>query len=133
MHEHEHRREYVISEAVRAGKFSESRADHYRQMFDADPPGTERVLAALASALPGEHPYPPELFPELARSRNRRSDVQAASHLPRAPLPQAPSPQPSTGAVGAEGGVTSEQVAAWSRQLFPETRGVSGRIVRCND
>ena len=133
MHEHEHRREYVISEAVRAGKFSESRADHYRQMFDADPPGTERVLAALASALPGEHPYPPELFPELARSR-KLAQTRASSSSSSPPLPYAPSPPTvSLAEEGAGGGVTPEQVAAWSRQLFPETRGVSGRIVRCND
>jgi hypothetical protein len=45
-------REAVLDEAVRAGKFSPARKEHYRRLYDADPVGTEQVLALLASSLP---------------------------------------------------------------------------------
>jgi hypothetical protein len=75
------------------------------------------VLAALVSAFP-EPPYPRELFPELARQRpyNRGRRAVAASALPQ-PVP------------AATGAITDEQVAAWTRSLFPETAAAGrGRV-----
>lgn len=40
-------RDEVIGEAVRAGKFSAARADHWRRIWDADPEGTREVLGTL--------------------------------------------------------------------------------------
>jgi hypothetical protein len=115
---HELRREHVISECIRAGKFNKARAPFWEKEYDRDPAGTERTLTALVSVTEGAPPYPPELFPHL--SQRRRPQVHSASVAATAP-PPAP----------AEAG--DEQVEAWTRQLFPETRATRGRIVRCND
>jgi hypothetical protein len=42
------RRERVIAAAVKAGKFKQSRVDHYRRLWAADPEGTERLIGVLA-------------------------------------------------------------------------------------
>jgi hypothetical protein len=44
------RRERVLDAAVAAGKFLPSRRSHYAAMYDADPAGTEQVLAIMAGA-----------------------------------------------------------------------------------
>jgi hypothetical protein len=63
-----YRREYVLAQAVSAGKFAPERSTHYRTLYDRDPAGTEVLLARLASgvAAGGGAPYPRELFPELS-------------------------------------------------------------------
>lgn len=40
-------RDEVIAAAVREGKFSAARSDHWRRLWDADPEGTREVLATL--------------------------------------------------------------------------------------
>lgn len=71
-------RDAVIEAAIGAGKFSASRRDHYRQAWDADPAGTERVIASLVPALAApsaprhsappasDDAYPQSWFPEVA-------------------------------------------------------------------
>lgn len=41
-------RDSTIAAAVRDGKFSADRADHYRRLWDRDPKGTKRAIASLA-------------------------------------------------------------------------------------
>lgn len=117
----ETRREYVIDVAVAAGKFPEERRTHYRQMYNRDPVGTERVLAALGSVTVPAPLYPRELFPELSRpSTHVRASSQADAGATAASAPPArPAPAPATGPLHSE--ITDEQVAQWSRRLFPET------------
>lgn len=144
MHDHAQRRDYLISEAIRAGKFTAARAQHYRQMYDRDPAGTEQLLAALAPAgtalaaagalagHPGPQaepaPYPRELFPELAR-HDRHAPVAPALAAVAAPQP-APPARPAAD----PGVIPPEQVARWSAELFPETQAArGGRVTRAND
>src|SRR5262245_39487547 len=67
------RRDALISAAIAAGKFAPDRREHYRQMYDRDPGGTELVLAALTPGVPPvpvasfNSPHTAELFPDLAR------------------------------------------------------------------
>jgi hypothetical protein len=49
MNDRQYRRERIIEEAVAAGKFGEGRRQHYRNIYDADPAGAERLIALLAS------------------------------------------------------------------------------------
>lgn len=137
------RREQLLAEAVRAGKFTAQRAEHYRQLYDSDPAGTEQVLAALApvgnaitaaavlagapaAVLAEVPPYPRELFPELVR-RERRAAPPAAAE-------PAAAEHVRPGAPPAEASIRDEQVARWSAELFPETQAQQhGRITRAND
>lgn len=57
---HEQDREALLGAAVRAGKFSRERQEHYRALFDADPKGTRELLAAMAPVLAGEPPKAPK-------------------------------------------------------------------------
>ncbi len=63
----------AIDAAVKAGKIAASEAAAYRQRYDRDPAGTERLLARLASshiptaACVGERPRGTGLLPELTR------------------------------------------------------------------
>jgi hypothetical protein len=123
MDNHALRREHVINEAIRAGKFSESRRAFWTAEYDRNPARTEQTLASLASGLDGEPPYPRELFPELSRrhSPHTRRTAVAAS----APPPPPPAAE-----------IVDEEVARWSRELFPETVAAGAgrqRIVHCND
>lgn len=43
------RREALLSDAVKAGKFPPSRIDHYRKLHSADAKGTEKLIADLAA------------------------------------------------------------------------------------
>src|SRR5437660_7026169 len=92
---HALRREHLLAEAVQAAKFLPDRAAYWRAQYDADPAATEHVLAALApvpQALAGTpaaavaRPYPPELFPELARHERRapigRTQVETRAAQP---------------------------------------------------
>src|SRR5215217_290837 len=64
---------FMIADAIRAGKFPKSREPHYRRLFASDPDGAtaliERLAPALANAQPGaaDDPLPAHWFPELAR------------------------------------------------------------------
>ncbi len=40
-------RDQVVAEAVRAGKFSAARAEHWKRLWDADPDGTREVMGSL--------------------------------------------------------------------------------------
>jgi hypothetical protein len=146
------RRDHVVGEAVRAGKFSPRRAKHWRTQYDRDPAGTEAALALLQSPLDGPQPYPRELFPELAKG-DRVSRFRALGSLPvakaatpisRTTLPgpgqvrsAAPSParsarRPSPSGAGPDV-PRFEDVADWSEQLgFPDNR-VVGRVTRAAD
>jgi hypothetical protein len=119
-------REYLLDDAVRAGKFPSDRKHVYRDMFDRDPQGTLTLINSLAPGIePGvaaaldrlgeRSPYPRELFPELRR-RPRAVLAAAITHAaeepPSLPSPVAEAPLP----------VKSAPVAGWSEQLFPEVR-----------
>lgn len=124
MRDHELRREYVRDQAVAAGKFSRSRAAYWRGEYDRDPAGTERTIASLASALTPDPPYPRELFPELSRPRTRRERATAPAPAAAAAVPPPPAPD------------VDEQVAAWSRELFPEAVAAGARprrVTRAQD
>jgi hypothetical protein len=92
------RREAVLADAVRAGKFLPHRVPHYRTMYDRDPAGTEALIAAI-----------------YAVGGDVLGHTQAAA--PAEPG-QAQHPHPVVPA--AEADLDPEQVAAWSRALFPE-------------
>jgi hypothetical protein len=133
------RRDYLIGEAVAAGKFMAERAPFYRERYDRDPAGTEQVLAMLAPALAGvaglePAPYPRELFPELDR-RARRAAGVPATFAPAATAPPAATAahaRPVTPA--AESALTPEQVGAWSHELgFDRVEASVGRVARAND
>jgi hypothetical protein len=122
------RRDRVLGEAIAAGKFGEHRRTFWTEQYDANPSQTEAVLAAMVSVQP-EPPYPQELFPELARRQQRPGRSRAAA----TPAPPAPAPghvrQSAPLPPAASGGVSDEQIAAWSRSLFPETASASGARV----
>jgi hypothetical protein len=120
------RKEHVINEAVRAGKFGESRREFWSSEYDRDPAGTERTLAALVPATAGTEPYPADLFPHLQRRHPQMRSATVAATAPITPAPPAPAE------------IEDEDVARWSRQLFPEVaRAAAGagrrRVVKCND
>jgi hypothetical protein len=118
------RRDYVLSEAIAAGKFGESRRAHWQGQYDRDPAGTEQVLAALVSVHP-EPPYPRSLFPELDRRQQRPGRAHATATATAPPPPPTPA---------ATGDISDEVVAGWSRSLFPETASASsGRVTRAHD
>jgi hypothetical protein len=122
---HELRREYVLDQAIASGKFGPARRAHWHRQYDLDPSGTEQVLASLASATVGEPPYPRELFPELSRQRSPRARKTAVAATA---APPAPTPPPQDALEAA--------VAAWTRELFPETAAAGAgprRVTRCND
>lgn len=82
-------RDKTISDAVQAGKFSKSRADHWRKLWDADPEGAKATIASLApdvipvterGSAPAEEDlsqeaYPASWFPELQAKNNNQSRV----------------------------------------------------------
>jgi hypothetical protein len=145
------RREYVLAEAVRAGKFSAKRAAHWRKQYDRDPASTEAALAMLAPALDGPQPYPRDLFPELAKK-----DRGSFRALRSSPAATAPAPAPSSPSVGRTGLVAAPQVlasqsrgqppqgalpgrpsadeiAAWSNALGFQRGAATGRVMRAGD
>jgi len=91
------RREAVLAEAVRVGKFAAHRVPHYRTMYDRDPAGTEALIAAIYGVGPGV--------------------LGSAAPTPGEPA-QAPHVHPVVPA--AEANLDPKQVTAWSRALFPE-------------
>jgi hypothetical protein len=124
------RREYLLDQAILAGKFPEQRRAHWSEQYDRDPVGTEQVFASLAS-LPkvaaDARPYPQGLFPELQRQ-------------PHQPRPAAPPALPAAHAEPVEAASASadtpeaEVVSGWTATMFPETaaRG-SSRVTRAHD
>ena len=40
-------REAFLDEAIKAGRFTEKRRDHYAALYDRDPLGTRKLVAAL--------------------------------------------------------------------------------------
>jgi|SRR5581483_7137257 len=142
------RRDYVISEAIRAGKFTAARAKHWRKQYDRDPAGTEAAIAVLASPLDGPQPYPKELFPELS-SRRRGSSPVASPTSPAATAaaptrvlsepqrvgsatpPPARSEQPPLSTGTAE--PSAEDVAGWSSALGFQNTPVAGRVTKAAD
>jgi hypothetical protein len=81
----EERRDSVLNDAIRAGKFPPARKEHFAQLYKADPTGTEELLAGMqggivpvmetghAAAGEGEatEAYPDSWFPELAAAKAR--------------------------------------------------------------
>lgn len=142
VNQHEHRREQVLAQAVAAGKFPESRREAYRQAYDNDPAGTERLIASLASgltpaqasALFGRPDPEPELsiaatlFPELRRPQSFRHGgspgATMAATVPAEPVQtvQAVPAEQQRPAPLAPGERLLDQalVDQWSRQLFPD-------------
>jgi hypothetical protein len=98
------RREAVLAEAVRVGKFLPHRVPHYRAMYDRDPAGTENLIAAIHALGPGV-----------------LDSAAAAAGEPA----QAPHVHPVVPA--AEADLDPQQVAAWSRALFPEAVAAGSR------
>jgi hypothetical protein len=129
--DHELRREHVLNEAVRAGKFTAARAAHYRALYDRDPAGTEQVLAMLAPALEGV----PAAVPPAehgGRVYGRGGSAPAAVVAQAGVAATAPRAVPAA-APEAEG-LTPETVAGWSRALFPEVgRETATRVTRAHD
>jgi hypothetical protein len=110
MHD-EQRREAVLAEAVRAGKFTAERLPHYRTMYDRDPAGTEAAINAMtavgAAVLGGA---------SVATSTEPPAQAQHVN-------PVAPPP-------AASADLSPELVAGWSRKLFPEAVAAKpGRIM----
>lgn len=139
---HELRREYVLDQAVAAGKFSRSRAAYWRGEYDRDPAGTEQTIASLASALTPDPPYPREiLFPTRLSRRRASSPAPATATAPAAaPAPPAAAREVPSGDEAGTGpgipgsGPSPEDVAAWSARLFPETvHAGAGRVTRAHD
>jgi hypothetical protein len=127
------RRDYLIGQAVQAGKFTAARAPFYQEMYDRDPAGTEQILAMLGPALAGvrgldpaeQQPYPRSLFPELDRRARRQAAPPAiAGNAPEA----AEHARPVTPA--AEVDLSPDQVGAWSHQLGFDTAAKAGRVTR---
>jgi hypothetical protein len=123
------RRDQLLDHAIASGKFGEARRAHWAAQYDRNPAGTEQALAVMVG-VGGKPPYPPELFPELQRPRQRseRGAVLAVVN----PSTEPPPPQ----SFASDAHVTPEQVKAWSQQLFPEAvpEGASfGRITRAHD
>lgn len=131
------RRDYVINEAVRAGKFTRARGKFWRRQYDRDPVGTEAALALMASPLDGPQPYPKELFPELSRMGRRgllpptrRSPAAAAVTPISRVLPdsgvRSAAPQPAVGPVSH---ARTSDVAAGRivRPATPPSAGHGGR------
>jgi hypothetical protein len=146
------RRDYVINEAVRAGKFSPQRARHWRRQYDEDPAGTEATIAVLSPALDGPQPYPRDLFPELAKEGRGSFRALRSAPATTAAAPVVPSPTfgngrtersatapPSARRSGvrpptADAGKPSvEDVATWSSALGFQSRETSGRVTRAGD
>jgi hypothetical protein len=95
MNDREYRRERIIDEAIAAGKFGAGRRQHYRQLWDADPRGAERLVASL-------EPVPEVLAGEV--------NVPLGTG---APYPAPPFSR-------AEADIKPEQIEEWSNALFPE-------------
>lgn len=146
--------ELLLNAAVAAGKFSESRKDHYRALHSRDSEGTRAAIGLLhaagdvaaalqapgaAGSLPlgasgaAEGEYPAEWLPELHRpargaARAGRATRQAS---PLAAFPPAaevehvrPVRQPE---VTAAAPADQEGVRAWIRRVLPETRAKARR------
>jgi hypothetical protein len=95
------RREAVLAEAVRVGKFTADRLPHYRTMYDRDPAGTEAAINALhavGAAVLGN---------AAAASTELRTQAQHVN-------PVAP-PRPAAGVE-----LSPALVGKWSGELFPE-------------
>jgi hypothetical protein len=156
MNEREQRRESVIERAVTDGRLVPEARDRYRAAWDADPFGTEQVLASLSPGLTPEvraaltraQDPNPELagarawFPELSPTPRLKdgsaavtsaADVQGASSVSAGSSSSASAP-----AAPAAQSPTPEDVASWSESLFPaeheRTRvNASGPIQRADD
>jgi hypothetical protein len=95
------RRDAVLGDAIRAGKFSEARRDHYALMYDSDPAGTEAAIEIMAGGLVpagaandaymDQHLTPPELARAVA-AREAREDAAAIQARTAPPTPAAPAP-----------------------------------------
>lgn len=113
---HARRREYLMDQAIRAGKFPPERRTHWAALYDRDPAGIEETLAMLTAAT-----GLPALPPKHGHVRITRGSTSATSfHLPTLTDPEATSPKERME-------LTPEIVAGWSRQLFPETAAPAGR------
>jgi hypothetical protein len=142
------RREQVLASAVAAGKFPESRREHYARMWDADPERTEALIDATvgvpAALLSASRPTPArnvaaaeaetvtawtrQLFPETRVPVVMDGDVVGYGYdRPPGPAPPAPSPPPETSpappAASAAATFAPGDVKVWSKQLFPDAPG----------
>jgi hypothetical protein len=63
-------RDRVISAAIKAGKFPESRRSHYERLYAADPAGTEAFIATLTegAVVPDSYPEVGDITSSVARS-----------------------------------------------------------------
>jgi len=126
------RRDYLIEQAVTAGKFPPERAAHYREQYDRDAAGTERLLASLAAIPMGVLGHRDPVEQTLAAGRallgNRGGIASPPAAATREPVQAQhirPVEQP-TAAVE----LTPENIERWTHDLFPETRATAaqGRI-----
>lgn len=81
---HETERDRDVEDAITAGKFPPSRAEHYKLLYDKDPEGTKQLFADLAKDLvpveargvgkaddfDPDHAYPGEWLPEVQARRD---------------------------------------------------------------
>jgi hypothetical protein len=122
------RRDAVISAAIGAGKFTEARRPHYRQMWERDPVAAEATIAsltpvgsALAAATSTEaeqdaeyaHLWPPELS---SRPDFRPHTAAEREHMIVGPSREQYWAQQDAAMAAAAGPMTDAEY----RQLFPD-------------
>ena len=124
------RRDYLLEQAVRAGKFPATRIPHYVAQYDRDPAGTEQLLASLTpvptSGVLGHSGD--EVDQTLAAGRALLGNRSRVASVPAAAAGEPvqaqhlrPVEQPASAVE-----LTPENVERWTRALFPETRAGAG-------
>jgi hypothetical protein len=112
-------RDAVIEAAVRAGKFTAARADHWRREWDRSPAGTKALIDALAASSPDDGPiaaavgYPPgsDEYAHLFPPEPLIGAEQGSEHLLHGP---------SSEQVWAAQDAASSAYTAWREQQQPE-------------
>ena len=124
------RRDYLLEQAVRAGKFPATRIPHYAARYDRDPAGTEQLLASLTpvptSGVLGHSGDEVDRTLEAGRALlgNRGSVASVPAAAVREPV-QAQHLRPVERTASSVE-LTPENVERWTRALFPETRAGAG-------
>jgi hypothetical protein len=117
------RRDAILTAAIAAGKFSEQRRPVWASNYDRDPAGTEATIALLAVPPHMAQPYPPQLFPELARQTRLARPTGLEERLVAA-------------SADISAALSPELVAGWSAQLFPRPgadTAADGHVIWAND
>lgn len=89
-----------------------------------------QAIATADAALAGNRPYPPELFPELARRRGPERGHAFAAPAPAEPPAQVQHARPVGPAEDVEAALSPENVARWSAELGFTAPARVGRITK---